>query len=948
MTDTSEHGLESLIVKWLVEHNHYEQGSNEDYNKEYAIDESRLLRFLNDTQKEELTKARVLESEQKKREFFARIQSEITRRGVADVLRKGIDFYPSSFVMFYLTASEKNEKAKYLHGRNIFSVTRQLHFSERESVDICIFINGLPVITIELKNRLTGQNVEDAVKQYKGRNFRETLFMPGRCVVHFAVDDMSVKFCTMLAGKESVFLPFDKGYNGGAGNPPNPEGTMTAYLWRDILTKEKLTAIIENFAYKMIFPRYHQLDAVMKILADVREKGVGHKYLIQHSAGSGKSNTIAWLANQLAGLEEDGKNVFDSVLVVTDKRILDRQIQETVKSFTQVRSALKHAEHSSDLRTAIEEGKRIIITTVEKFPYIAGEIGSHYRGRKFGIIIDEAHSGQGGRYTAEMHRALSAESEEDDAVKILAEGRRMLANASYFAFTATPKNKTLEIFGTPCGGDKRKPFHVYTMKQAIQEGFILDVLQYYTPVKSYYRLMKIAVDDPKFDHKKAMKRLINFAESNPRTIAEKARMMTEHFHTQVFLKGKIGGQARGMIVTSSIHSCIEYYNAVKNCLSEMKTPYKAIIAFSGTNNDFGQELTSAGINSFPDSQIPVKFREDEYRLLIVADMFQTGFDEPLLYAMYIDKEIRGVKAVQTLSRLNRTCKGKSETFILDFANDAGVIADSFSRYYKTAILSGETDPNELYNLEAAVMECGVFTHDEEKELVKLYTDGESREKIDYVLDKHAVIFANLDNDSQVSFKRSAKRFVKLYNFLGAILPYSNAEWERLCIFLTLLLPKLPAVRDDDFPAGLYEAVDLESYRIEAKETMSLALDDDDKEISPATVKDSPKDSEKDLLSVIVYEFNMMFSNAGWKDGDNVCWQISRIAEMLAEDRTCRNALRNSDEQGARIEIEDALRRAVNVVAADSIELYGRYQSSDSFRKWLIDIMTVIMSKRNEK
>ena len=937
MTDISEHRLESLIVKWLVEHNHYEQGSNDDYSREYAIDEARLLRFLNDTQKEELTKSRVLESEQKRREFFARISSEITRRGVADVLRNSVDFYPSSFVMFYLTASEKNEKAKYLHGRNIFSVTRQLHFSGRESVDMCIFINGLPVITIELKNRLTGQNVEDAVKQYKGRNCRETLFMPGRCAVHFALDDMSVKFCASLAGKESVFLPFNKGFNGGAGNPPNPDGTMTAYLWRDILTKEKLTAIIENFAYKMIFPRYHQLDAVMKILADVREKGVGQKYLIQHSAGSGKSNTIAWLANQLAGLESDGRNVFDSVLVVTDKRILDRQIQETVKSFTQVRSALKHAEHSSDLKTAIEEGKRIIITTVEKFPYIVDEIGSRYRGRKFGIIIDEAHSGQGGKYTADMHRALSAESEEDDAVKILAEGRRMLANASYFAFTATPKNKTLEIFGT---GDKRRPFHVYTMKQAIEEGFILDVLQYYTPVKSYYRLMKIAADDPKFDRRKAMKRLINFAESNPRTIGEKARMMAEHFHTQVFMKGKICGQARGMIVTSSIHNCIEYYRAVKNCLAEMEAPYQAIIAFSGTNNDFGQELTSAGINSFPDSQIPVKFREEEYRLLIVADMFQTGFDEPLLHTMYIDKEINGVKAVQTLSRLNRTYSGKNETFILDFANDAGIIAESFSRYYKTAILSGETDPNELYNLESAVMECGVFTHEEMTNFVKLYTRDGERGELDSILDKHAVIFANLDKDSQIRFKRSGKRFVKLYNFLGEILPYSNSEWEMLCIFLTLLIPKLPAVNDDDFPAGLYEAVDLESYRIEAKETMSLALDDEDKEIFPATVKESPKESEpeRDLLSVIVHDFNRMFSNGGWKDADNVCRQIKRLVEMISDDGRCRNAQKNSDEQGLKIEVEEALRRAVNAVASDSIEFYSRYQSNDSFRKWLIDKM----------
>lgn len=363
MTDTSERGLESLIVGWLVDRNNYEQGSNNDYNREFALDEMRLLRFLRDTQPDELAKSRVLETEQRKHEFFARLKSEISRRGIADVLRNGIDFYPSSFVRFYLTPSDKNTKVRELHARNIFSVIRQLHYSVanmRESVDICIFINGLPVITVELKNRLTGQNVNDAVRQYKGRNFRETLFSSGRCIVHFAVDDMSVKFCTSLAGKESVFLPFNKGYNGGAGNPPNPDGIMTAYLWRDILTKEKLTQIIENFAYKMIFPRYHQLDAVTRLLADVREKGAGQKYLIQHSAGSGKSNTIAWLAHQLAGLEEKEKNVFDSVLVVTDRKILDRQVQETVKSFTQVSSTVKHAEHSSDLKKAIQEGRRII------------------------------------------------------------------------------------------------------------------------------------------------------------------------------------------------------------------------------------------------------------------------------------------------------------------------------------------------------------------------------------------------------------------------------------------------------------------------------------------------------------------------------------------------------------------------------------------------------------
>lgn len=953
MTDTSERGLESLIVRWLVERNHYEQGSNDSYSREFAVDEVRLLRFLNDTQKDELMKSRITESEHRKREFFARLQSEIARRGIVDVLRNGVDFYPSSFVMFWLTPSGRNTKARELHGKNIFSVTRQLRFlrHKNDSVDLCIFINGLPVVTVELKNRLTGQNVDDAVAQYMKRDCRELLFSPGRCAVHFAADDMSVKFCSNLAGKESAFLPFDKGYNGGAGNPPNPDGIMTAYLWQDILTREKLTLIVENFAAvvggRMIFPRYHQLDAVTRLLADVRKNGVGRRYLIQHSAGSGKSNSIAWLAHQLAALEAGGRNVFDSVLVVTDRKILDRQIRDTVKGFAQVGSAVIHAEHSGDLRAAIQEGRRIITTTVQKFPYIVGEIGSHHRGRNFAVIIDEAHSSQGGEYSADMNRALSAEDEYDDAVRSLADGRMMQENASWFAFTATPRNTTLEIFGTPYDEDgtiKRRPFHVYTMKQAIDEGFILDVLQYYTPVESYYSLVKIVADDKRFDRKKAMRRLKNFADSNPRTIAGKAAVMVQHFHEHVFLKGKIGGRARAMIVTPSIHNCIEYYNAVNECLAEIGSPYKAIIAFSGTNGDFGHELTSSGLNGFPDSQIPAKFREDEYRLLVVADMFQTGFDEPLLHTMYIDKELRGVKAVQTLSRLNRTWPGKSETFILDFANDAGTITDAFSRYYRTAVLSGETDPDELRGLEAAVMDCGVFTRDEVRKFVELYTGGASQEELYSLLDKHAVIFAGLDTESQMKFKKSAKRFVKLYNFLGAILPCSNPDWERLCIFLTLLLPKLPAVRDDELPAGLYDSVDLESYRIEAKETMSLAIDDEDKEISPGHVENPPEvqEPEKDLLSEIVYDFNRMFSDASAEE----CRQIWRLAEIISADGKCCNALSNSGGQAARVEIEEALRRAVNVIASDSVEFYGRYQSSGSFKKWLTDtIMKAVKANR---
>lgn len=968
-TDTKEKGFETLIVDWLVQHNGYEEGANSDYDKEYAIDETRLLRFLRDTQPTEIAKLGIDASETKKRQFFNRLSSEITKRGIIDVLRNGVKVYPADLIMFYLTPTENNQKSHEMFKKNIFSVTRQLRYASdraKLALDLCIFINGLPVITMELKNSLTGQTTADAVQQYKDdREPKDILFSFKRCMVHFAVDDRTIEFCTKLAKEDSWFLPFNKGYHDGAGNPPNPDGIMTDYLWKDILTKAKLSRIIENYAQviteedeetkkkkvKQVFPRYHQLDVVEKILADVRENGTGKRYLIQHSAGSGKSNSIAWLAHQLIGLEKDGKSIIDTVLVVTDRKILDKQIRNTIKQFMQVKNTVVWAEHSGDLRKAIQDGRRIIITTVEKFPYIITEIGQEHKDRHFGIIIDEAHSGQSGRNSAQMNLALSGlatdeDADNEDKINAMMEGRKLVPTSSYFAFTATPKNKTLEVFGVPYEEDgkvKHRPFHVYTMKQAIQEGFILDVLQNYTTIDSWYRIMKIIENDPQFDKKRAQKKLRNFVEGNEYTIKRKAAMMVEHFHEQVIAKGKIGGQARAMVVTASIPRCIEYYYAITKLLAERHSPFKAIIAFSGEHKYKGQEppLTSAAMNGFPDAKIPSVFKKDPYRLLIVADMFQTGFDEPLLHTMYVDKMLYDIKAVQTLSRLNRCHPKKRDTFVLDFYNKPEDIQTAFSTYYKTTILSGETDPNKLYNLIATMDEYQVFSTEEVDHVVELFLDGAGRERLDPLLDSNAAIYKDLETEEQIKFKSAAKAFVRTYGFLGAILPYGNADWEKLSIFLNLLISKLPSPREDDLSEGILESIDLNNYRPEARESMSIVLDDTDTEIAPVPTGNGGHiiDPEMDLLSNIVSEFNDMFGNIDWKDEDNARHQVTEvIPAMVSKDESYQNAMRNSDEEGARLESERALQQVIFSIMADNMEIFKQYQDNPAFRKWLADMV----------
>ena len=967
-TDKTEKGFETLIVNWLVNQNGYQQGTNEDYNKEYAIDETRLFRFLNDTQPKEMAKLGVNQSDQKKRQFLNRLSGEITRRGIIDVLRNGIKAYPADLILFYFTPTENNEQAKRLFDKNIFSVTRQLRYAidaSKLALDLCLFINGLPVITIELKNHFTGQTTADAVEQYKkDRNPRELLFSFKRCIVHFAVDDQTVQFCTKLCGKASWFLPFNKGYHDGAGNPPNPEGIMTDYLWKDILTKTKLSRIIENYvqvvveenpetrkkSVKQIWPRYHQLDCVEKLLADVRQYGVGKRYLIQHSAGSGKSNSIAWLAHQLIGLERDGRPMIDSVIVVTDRRILDKQIRDTIKQFMQVKNTVVWAQHSGDLKKAIQDGKRIIVTTVEKFPYISQEIGQEHINHTFAIIIDEAHSGQSGRNAANMNLALSglasdSELDNEDKINAMVEGRKLVKTASYFAFTATPKNKTEEVFGTPYEEDgqiKHRPFLVYTMKQAIQEGFILDVLKNYVTIDSWYKIAKKVEDDPMFDKKRAQKKLRSFVEGNPDVIAKKAAMMVDHFHEQIIARKKLGGQSRAMVVTASIPRCIETYYAITKCLADRHSPYKAIIAFSGECSYHGQEppLTSAAMNGFPDAKIPQEFKKDPYRLLVVADMFQTGFDEPLLQTMYVDKPLSDIAAVQTLSRLNRAAPGKDEVYVLDFANKAETIEKAFSRFYRTTILSGETDPNKLYDLISLMEDYQVYDHSDVEKVVDLFLSGGERDRLDPLLDSCVVLYGQLETEDQIQFKSAAKAFVRTYGFLGSILPYGNAAWEKLSIFLNLLIPKLPSPQTDDLSEGILSTVDLDSYRNEAREAVAIRLEDEDAEIAPVPTGKVGHivEPEMDPLSHIISEFNGMFGNIQWNDADNVQRQLLQIPAMVSHDEKYRNAMKNSDEQEARTESERALQQVIFSIMADNMELFKQFQDNPSFKKWLTDMV----------
>ena len=995
-TDTSERGLEHLICTILTGKScdfsnqgqivelfspgysgvGWSCGNPRDYDREFCVDLVQLAVFLRNTQPKHTETLSLNQDSPTRRKFLARLQGEISKRGTIEVLRHGIKYGPVELNLFFGTPSVGNEKAQLLFNQNRFTVVRQLRYShddKQRSLDIGLFINGLPLFTFELKNRLTKQTVHDAVEQYKrDRNPREKLFEFGRCIAHFAVDENEIYFCTKLNGKASWFLPFNQGWNDGAGNPPNSNGIKTDFLWRKILNRKSLTNILENYAQVVvsqdpksmkkriqIWPRYHQLDLVRSLLDDVKGHGAGRRYLIQHSAGSGKSYSITWLAHQLVRLEKDGQPIFDSIIVITDRVNLDRQIRDTIKKYAQVRSTMTHAEHSGDLRKAIESGKKIIISTVQKFPFILDDIGNEHRGRQFAIIIDEAHSSQGGRISTAISQVLSETENVDeemtveDQINRLIESRKLLSNASYFAFTATPKNKTLELFGKPHplpdNTVQHRPFHTYSMKQAIQEGFILDVLAHYTPVKSYYKLAKKIEDDPEFDAKKANKKLWSYVEGHDHAIRLKAEIMVDHFLDQVVSKYKIGGEARAMVVTSGVALAIQYFHCIRDYLKQRKSAFQAIVAFSGEPEYFGTKVSETSLNGFPSRDIAAKLREKLYRILVCADKFQTGYDEPLLHTMYVDKNLSGIKAVQTLSRLNRAHPQKHDVFVLDFQNDTEIIQFAFADYYRTTILADKTDPDKLHDLQADLDGVQVYSPDQIDKFVELYLGDAERDRLDPILDDCVRIFQEqLDEDEQVAFKGKAKAFVRTYSFLSCVLTYPNPAWEKRSIFLSFLIPKLPAPQDDDLSKGILDAIDMDSYRVEKLAMQQILLPDEDAKINPIPTEGDGQRSEPDLnpLSRILDAFNDLFADIGWNDNDRVKTLITEtIPGQVAKDSAFRNAQRNSDPENARIEFDRVLRQVMMAIMKDDTQLFKQFQDNEGFQRWVTDSVYELASEK---
>jgi type I restriction enzyme R subunit len=974
-TDTSEEALEALIEKSLIETSHYLKGQPTDYDRIYCIDKTKLLQFLRQTQPQEVAKLETKYQTKFEQKLLQRISDQIKTKGIIEILRDGIKADEVKLTLYYKKPdSQLNPQTIQQYNANIFSVTRQLQYSDdkkRLSLDMAIFINGIPVITFELKNNLTKQNVQDAIKQYqKDRDPKETLFSFARCLVHFAVDDELIFMTTELKGEKTVFLPFNKGqkseqnllFPDSAGNPINPNGIKTDYLWKEILTKSSLSNIIEKYVHivkekedgkkdkkKLIFPRYHQLDAVRQLLSDVKNNGIGKRYLIQHSAGSGKSNSISWLSHQLVELTDtsETQTIFDSIIVVTDRIVLDKQIRDNIKQFAQVKGVVEAITGGSkQLKQALEEGKKIIITTVFKFAFIVDEIQS-LANKRFAIIIDEAHSSQNGSTAAKMSASLSKEigeeeeTTEDRIIRIIEE-QKLCNNASYFAFTATPKNKTLETFGVQNPTDhKFYPFHNYSMKQAIEEEFILDVLQNYTTYNSYYKLQKKIEDDPQFDTKRAKKKLKKYVEGHPHAIRQKAEIMIDHFMDEVISQQKINGQAKAMVVTNSIESAIRYKLAFDAYLTEIASPYQTIVAFSGSKEVDGKTETESSMNGFPSKDIPDEFKKDEYRFLIVADKYQTGFDQPLLHTMYVDKTLADIKAVQTLSRLNRAYKPhKKDTFILDFVNSADIIKAAFDPFYKTTILSEETDLNRLNDLQDALDAYQVYSEDQVNEFMNLFIK-DVRDQLDPILDECKQTFKDeLDENEQADFKKKAKLFVRNYEFLVQIRHFRNSYWESLKSFLKLLINKLPSLNDADLSKGILESIDMESYRVERQTTLAIQLEGS-VEIAPPPpdTSGSKYDPNIDRLSNIIQDFNDRFGNIDWTEKDQVRrFLFEELPQEISQDEEYQNAKQYSDRQNARITFEKKLVDKFQDFIFNHTEAYRKFTNDPDFKAWLSETL----------
>lgn len=978
-------------------------GSPDDFNARLAIDEVRLFDFLQTTQKEEL--AKLQKQSDWKLKILERLDRMIKKYGIIRLLRKGLDVDDAHFTLLYpLPLASSSETVKKNFESNQFSETRQLRYSvanPSEEIDMVLFVNGLPFATMELKNAWTGQNAKvHGQNQYKyKRDITQPLLNFGRCIVHFTVDTDEVYMTTKLNGPGTFFLPFNLGNNFGKGNPVNPNGHKTAYLWEEIFTRQSIANIIQHFVRfdgketdplakkTLYFPRYHQLDVVRKIIDNAAKKGTGQTYLIQHSAGSGKSNSITWAAYQLIETYPVNDNIpgskgisnplFDSVIVVTDRRLLDKQLRENIKEFSEVKNIVAPAYSSADLKAALESGKKIIVTTIQKFPFIVDGIADMSE-KRFAVIIDEAHSSQSGTAAGRMNQAMggnAATEEEDegdpqDKVLEALRSRKMRDNASYLAFTATPKNATLERFGVKQADDKFKPFHLYSMKQAIEEGFILDVLANYTTYKSYYEIEKSIEDNPLFDTVKAQKKLRTYVERDKQTIATKAEIMLDHFLSNIVNTKKLKGKAKAMVATQSIESAINYYFALKELLALKGNPFRIAIAFSGEKTIKGIKHTEDSLNDFPakldtakpadpgyiSDKIARYFNMDEYRILVVANKYLTGFDQPKLTVMYVDKKLQGVMAVQALSRLNRSAdslgKKTEDLFVLDFYNSTDDIKKSFDPFYTATSLSKATDINVLHELKSNLDAPGIYEWSEVEDFVEKYFKGLEADKylspIIQIAEERFNTGLNLEEKAKADYKIKAKQFVKIYGQMASIMPFEMIEWEKLFWFLKFLIPKMK-IKDPDQDAldGLLNAVDLSTYGLErVKLNASIGLDATETEVDPQN--SNPRGAhggtdDKDELDIIIRSFNERWYQ-GWEaTPEEQRVKFINLAQRMKEHPDYKEKYQeNADAQNREIAFAKIFDEVMGKQRRNELDLYRLLSQDESFKIAMQDTLKRIL------
>jgi type I restriction enzyme R subunit len=892
---TREIHFEEHVVKYLTkvaqpDFVEYVQKDSSVYSKELCMIPEDVIGFIKETQLQKYEALELQYGASVDAKICERVAEEIKKRKTLDILRGKVkDRGQNLDLVYFKPAHNKTPEHQVNYEKNRFTVIRQLKYSKKNqnSIDLVLFVNGLPVVTLELKNALTGQYLHNAIKQYiESRDPKEPLLEFQRCLVHFAVSTEKVSMCTELRGKDTFFLPFNKGLVNTDEND-----YATSYLWKDVLRKDSLLDLIQNYVnlqkikdryydkgigdFKekektvLIFPRFHQRRAVSQLIEAVRKDGVGGKYLIQHSAGSGKSNTISWLAHRLSDFYRasgDANALYNGVIVVTDRRVLDKQIQDNIRQFEQTPGAVAYIDKnktSQDLKDAIEKGKRVIVTTLQKFPVISDVIAQN-KDKTYAVIIDEAHSSQAGESARHLRKALSqdtsldeaasAEEEERDLDDIIADEIKRKgdqSNISFFAFTATPKPKTLELFGTVRNGQK-EAFDLYTMEQAIKEGFIKDVLKNYMSWNRYYKLLKrTEIDDKEYDKKKTVRLLSSYVDLQDHAIEKKSRIMLEHFVSQT--QKEILGEARAMLVTRSRLHAVRYKRKFDDIMREMKLPYGALVAFSGTVTDLdnGQDYTKENMNNLGgNTEIPDAFKMPQFRILIVANMYQTGFDEPKLHTMFVDKKLGGASTVQTLSRLNRTTSGKDTTMILDFVNDPEKVQEDFQMYYGSNYmdLDDQTDPNSLYDLQGAIDAANIiFSNDVEAYAQLFFTRGDHKEKLQPILNEVSNRFLNdLDEEQQLSFRANMRSFVRLYRFLAQIITFTDVQLEKYYVFLSDLQKKLP-LTNSDLPYDVLEEIDLDSYRLQHQLTADLTLESSNTPMEGMTpgggIKNNPDELE---------------------------------------------------------------------------------------------------------